>query len=111
MFDPDGDMLATGTAADAQGVGLPALASEWGYLAETLGAGAIPCGHTAASIAAALDALTPERLATAAAAAVRRGAPTTSGSRSPPAPRTSSTASSSTSPDPVSFGVVCIRGT
>ena len=25
VFDPDGDMLATGTAADAQGVGLPAL--------------------------------------------------------------------------------------
>ncbi len=74
VFDPDGDMLATGTAADAQGVGLPALTSDWGYLAETLGAGAIPCGHTAASIAAALDDLTPERLATAARAAVARRA-------------------------------------
>lgn len=74
VFDPDGDMLATGTAADAQGLGLPALTSEWGYLAETLGAGAIPCGHTAASIAAALDALTPEQLAVAAAAATERRA-------------------------------------
>ncbi len=68
VFDPDGDMLATGTAADALGVGLPTLASEWGYLTETLGPGAIPCGHTADSIAAALDALTREQLAVAAAA-------------------------------------------
>ena len=35
---PDGDMLATGTAADAQGVGIPALISEWPYLVEVLGA-------------------------------------------------------------------------
>jgi glycosyltransferase involved in cell wall biosynthesis len=68
VFDPDGDMLATGTAADALGIGLPALTSDWGYLSETLGAGAIPCGHTAASIAATLDELTPDRLAAAAAA-------------------------------------------
>jgi hypothetical protein len=51
---------------------LPALTSEWGYLSETLGDGAIPCGHTVASIAAALDALTPERLASAAAGAAAR---------------------------------------
>jgi glycosyltransferase involved in cell wall biosynthesis len=68
VFDPDGDMLATGTVADAQGVGLPALVSEWGYLTETLGEGGIPVGHTVASIAAALDALTVDRLAIAAAA-------------------------------------------
>jgi hypothetical protein len=74
VFDPDGDMLATGTAADAQGVGLPALTSEWGYLTETLGAGAIPCGHTATSIAAAIDALTPDRIAAAAAATRERRA-------------------------------------
>lgn len=74
VFDPDGEMLATGTAADAQGVGLPALTSEWGYLTEVLGDGAIPCGHTAASIAAAIDALTPERLAGAAAAITARRA-------------------------------------
>jgi glycosyltransferase involved in cell wall biosynthesis len=70
VFDPGGDMLATGTAADAQGIGLPALVSEWGYTTEVLGAGGIACGHTAGSIAAAIDALTPDALA-AAAAAVR----------------------------------------
>jgi hypothetical protein len=74
VFDPDGEMLATGTAHDAQGVGLPALTSEWGYLTETLGAGAIPCGHTVESVAAALDALTPQALATAAAATRARRA-------------------------------------
>ena len=74
VFDPEGDMLATGTAADAQGVGLPALTSEWGYLAETLGDGAIPCGHTVASIAATIDALTSETIAAAAAATRARRA-------------------------------------
>ncbi len=74
VFDPDGDMLATGTAADAQGLGLPVLASDWGYLTEALGAGIIPCGHTAASIAAAVDALTPEVLAASAAAITARRA-------------------------------------
>lgn len=68
VFDRDGDMLATGTAADAQGLGLPALASDWSYLSEVLGAGAIPCGQTASSIAAAVDALTSDRLASAAVA-------------------------------------------
>jgi glycosyltransferase involved in cell wall biosynthesis len=72
VFAPDGDMLATGTAADAQGVGIPALVSEWPYLVEVLGAGGISCGHTAASIAAAVDGLTPERLA-AARDAIRAG--------------------------------------
>ncbi len=70
VFDPEGDMLATGTAADAQGLAIPVLGSEWAYLTEILGAGVIPCGHTAASIAAAVDGLTAEQLATAAAAIV-----------------------------------------
>ena len=74
VFDPDGEMLATGTAADAQGLGIPVLGSEWGYLKEVLGSGVIPCGHTAASIAAALDALTPDDLA-GAAAAITAGRP------------------------------------
>jgi glycosyltransferase involved in cell wall biosynthesis len=68
VFDPDGDMLATGTVADALGLGLPVLGSGWGYLSEVLGDAMIPCGHTPASIAAAIDALTPERLAAAGAA-------------------------------------------
>ncbi len=74
VFDPDGDMLATGTAADAIGVGLPVLRSDWGFLAEHLGAAAIPIGHTATSIAAALNALTPAALDAARAAAVARRA-------------------------------------
>ena len=36
-FDPDGDMLATGTIADAIGTGIPALVSDWPFLAEMLG--------------------------------------------------------------------------
>lgn len=67
-FDPSGDMLATGTVADALGVGLPALVSDWPYLTEVLGDAGIRVGHTATDVAAALDALTPERLAEARAA-------------------------------------------
>ncbi|QYG95144.1 glycosyltransferase [Iamia sp. SCSIO 61187] len=74
VFDPDGEMLATGAAADATGVGLPALRSDWPYLAEALGAGGIPCGHTVASVAAAIDGLTPEVVAAARAGAERRRA-------------------------------------
>ncbi|MEZ5142451.1 MAG: hypothetical protein R2726_08020 [Acidimicrobiales bacterium] len=71
-FDPDGEMLASGTAADALGMGLPALVSGWGFLTEMLGDAGIPCGHTAEQVAAALDALTAEQVATAAAASVAR---------------------------------------
>ena len=67
-FDPDGEMLATGVAGDAVGLGLGTLVSEWGYLAEVLGPAGIPCGHTSASVAAALDALTDEQVAHAQAA-------------------------------------------
>lgn len=76
VFDPDGEMLATGAAADATGLGLPALRSDWGYLVEGLGDGGIAAGHTVASVAGAIDALTPERLATARAGAERRRAET-----------------------------------
>lgn len=64
-FDPDGDMLATGTIADAIGVGIPALISDWTYLTEMLGDAGLPGGHTAATVTAALDALTDEDLARA----------------------------------------------
>ncbi len=74
VFDPDGEMLATGTAADATGLGIPALRSEWPYLVEALGDGGIPCGHTVDSIAAAIDALTPEALDAAREGAERRRA-------------------------------------
>ncbi|MCU1499000.1 MAG: hypothetical protein JWM47_2953 [Acidimicrobiales bacterium] len=74
VFDPDGEMLATGAAADAIGLGLPALRSDWGYLVEHLGAAGLPVGHTGESIAAAIDALTPETLAVARATAQQRKA-------------------------------------
>ncbi len=64
-FDPDGDMLATGTIADAIGTGTPALVSDWPFLTEMLGDAGIRSGHTAPEIAAALDALTPESVARA----------------------------------------------
>ena len=68
VFDAAGEMLTTGAAADAVGLGLPALRSDWGYLVEHLGDAGIPVGQSAASIAAALDALTPEALDRSAAA-------------------------------------------
>ncbi len=74
VFDADGEMLATGAAADATGLGLPALRSDWDYLVEALGDGGIPCGQTVDSVAAAIDGLTPEVLATARAGAARRRA-------------------------------------
>lgn len=64
-FDPEGDMLATGTVFDAIGLGIPALVSDWPFLTETLGAAGIPAGHTASDVTAALDALTVEDLARA----------------------------------------------
>ena len=63
-------MLATGTLADAIGVSIPALVSQWPYLTEMLGGAGIPSGHTAPEITAALDALTIDDL-TAARAAMR----------------------------------------
>ncbi|HEX7133789.1 MAG TPA: hypothetical protein VF228_14525 [Iamia sp.] len=65
VFDADGEMLATGAAADATGLALPALRSDWGYLVEALGDGGIPCGQTVASVATAIDGLTPAVLETA----------------------------------------------
>ncbi|HYI62295.1 MAG TPA: hypothetical protein VEW93_10890 [Acidimicrobiales bacterium] len=74
VFDPDGEMLGTGAAADAVGLGLPALRSDWGYLVEALGDAGLPAGHTVDSVAAAIDALTPETLDRARAAALARRA-------------------------------------
>lgn len=72
VYDPDGGMLATGAASDAVGLGLPSLRSDWGYLVEHLGDSGIPVGHTAASIAAAIDALSDDALDRARAAAQHR---------------------------------------
>ena len=73
-FDPEGEMLTTGTIADAIGLGIPALVSDWAYLTEMLGPAGIPVGHTAADISAALDRLDRPTLdAAAAATAALRG--------------------------------------
>lgn len=66
-FDPDGEMLATGTVADAIGVGKPVLASDWGFLVEYLGDARIGIGDAGAiSVRNAIDALTLEAVARAA---------------------------------------------
>jgi beta-1,4-mannosyltransferase len=67
-FEPAGDMLATGTAFDAIGLGIPALVSDWPFLTETLGDAGIRVGHTADEIAPALDRLTAADLTAARAA-------------------------------------------
>lgn len=67
-FDPAGDMLTTGVVADVIGWGIPALVSSWAYLAESLGPVGIPMGDTVDEMAAALGALTPAAVATAAGA-------------------------------------------
>jgi hypothetical protein len=67
-FDPAGEMLATGTAADVIGLGLGALVSDWPYLAEALGAAGIPCGSDPDAVAAALDGLTDDDVLAAQAA-------------------------------------------
>ncbi len=69
-FDPDGEMLATGTAADVIGMGSAALVSSWGYLAEALGDAAIPGGHTVDELVAAIDGLDPAAVTAARAAAL-----------------------------------------
>ncbi len=69
-------MLTTGVVADAIGVGLPSLASDWGYLREALGPAGIYYGSTVSDLAACIDALSDEDLATAGAAASARQADT-----------------------------------
>ncbi len=61
-------MLTTGTMADALGIGLPTIASNWGYLREALGDAAIHYGDTAEDLTDCLDALSTDQLAAAAAA-------------------------------------------
>lgn len=65
-FDPDGEMLATGTVADAIGAELPVLGTEWGFLVEYLGDAMISIGHgTPDEVATAVERLDADRLATA----------------------------------------------
>ncbi len=69
-------MLTTGVAADAIGIGLPSLASDWGYLREALGGAGIYYGSTATDLASCIDSLNDDDLATAGAAATARQADT-----------------------------------
>ena len=59
-FDPDGEMLATGTAADALGLGIPVLSSGWEFLNETLADSAIVVGFDETTIARSIDAISSE---------------------------------------------------
>ena len=72
-FDPEGEMLATGTIADAIGLGIPTLVSDWPFLTEMLGTAGIPTGHTANEIATALGRLDRATLDAAAAATADLG--------------------------------------
>jgi glycosyltransferase involved in cell wall biosynthesis len=68
-FDPDGEMLTTGTIGDALGFGLPTIGSSWPFLTEALGDATITYGRTEDDLVACLDALTPEQLEATGAAA------------------------------------------
>ena len=68
-FDPDGEMLTTGTVGDAIGHGLATIASSWAFLDEALGDAAITYGRTEDDLVRCLDELDRERLDAAAAAA------------------------------------------
>jgi hypothetical protein len=68
-FDPDGTMLTTGVVADVVGLGLPAIASTWAYLTETLGAAALVYDDDA-SLEALLTSVDPAQLDAAAEVSV-----------------------------------------
>lgn len=68
----DGEMLATGTTADAVGAGIPALISAWDYLHESMGEAGIPYGTTANDLRTCIDALDDDVLSAARAATARR---------------------------------------
>ncbi|MGA2837307.1 MAG: glycosyltransferase [Acidimicrobiales bacterium] len=70
-FDPEGEMLATGVAADVIGMGLGALVSDWPYLTETFGDAGIPMGSTVEEMAAAIDDLDTAAVGRAKQASVR----------------------------------------
>ncbi len=64
-----GVLLTNGIVGDAIGAGIPALVSDWEFLAEVLGEAAICYGATAADLTRCLDRLAPAELARAGAAA------------------------------------------
>lgn len=64
-----GDMLTTGTVGDAIGAGIPSIASDWGYLTETLGDAAIVYGQGLAALTSCIAGLDDDQLERARAAA------------------------------------------
>jgi glycosyltransferase involved in cell wall biosynthesis len=58
-------MLATGTVFDCIGAGVPAITSDWEYLADVLDGAGITYGSTATELTACIDSLTDEALARA----------------------------------------------
>ena len=69
-------MLTTGIVADAIGLGLASLVSDWGYLDEALGPAGICYGSTVEELTACIDGLTDDELRSAGAAAVAKQAET-----------------------------------
>jgi glycosyltransferase involved in cell wall biosynthesis len=67
-FAPDGAMITTGTIADAIGLGIPVIATRWGYLVEELGDAALAYFSTEDDLVRAIDALDRSALAAAAEA-------------------------------------------
>jgi len=68
-FDPEGQMLTTGTIGDALAFGLPTIASSWAFLSEALDDAAITYGATEDDLVACLDGLDRAALDAAADAA------------------------------------------
>jgi glycosyltransferase involved in cell wall biosynthesis len=69
-----GDYLTTGQFADAVGLGIPALVSDWPFLVEMLGDAAIVYGRGREALERCLAGLDPERIERAAAACRARQA-------------------------------------
>jgi glycosyltransferase involved in cell wall biosynthesis len=69
-FITDG-MVTTGTVFDSIGADVPAIISDWGYLAEVLDGAGIRFGSTATDLTACLDSLTESALAESRLAMVR----------------------------------------
>lgn len=61
-FDPDGQMLTTGTAADIIGAGTGVICSDWGYAREVFAGAEICYGSGATDLQACLQGLTVEQL-------------------------------------------------
>ena len=73
-FDPDGQMLTTGTAADILGAGTGVICSDWGYAREVFAGAEICYGAGPADLQACLEQLTVEQLDASKTAVIGRRA-------------------------------------